>query len=629
MPPFANLRRTALLPAVLIPLVISRAHGQVKPAAITTLGEIKGVRVEDVLPSPDGKLIAYTVMSELRVFDVAKKTSISVSKGPVDALLSWSSTGDAIAFIRDRDSDYQGYIWSLPVNPATGAAKGPAQRVTMSKVDDSGVFSSDGKSLAFFTDTQGRRLVVVPATGGPERTVATFPKHTDVIDWSADGKKIRVATVEEPPVAGAPSPYSLEEVSVNDGSRRQLLALRGCYSSHGGPYVLDYGCGPLGVNSVVRAIDKEGRVAGSFKTPADIHPVGMISGSALLRRVDAPVTLAVLSIADGRSHQIGQVDLKDMGPWWSADAKRLALRTTRNERTLVVIMNADGSARREIPVADIPPTTGNIFLQLKWSPDGRSLAFLADSGRGINAMDVATGSVRRIVTVSDPSRAGIFEWTPDSRGVHFLQRPLLPQGGGKFSIHGAQVDGGDRELGDVTRFFAQARRFRFVTDSTLIAIKKDSTFVFSVDGRVVQRFAGGAGRWMPAVSANGELIASAYVAPGGTYNYTTIEVLSTRDGSRRELAMPFEVSTGLGAVPMFLPDGKRMLVPSAPTATSGKRIWLVSLDGEQPRPIATLSDNVLPSYMDLSADGRSLAYTHPAAPTTTFFKADFSSLLKP
>jgi Tol biopolymer transport system component len=92
--------------------------------------------------------------------------------------------------------------------------------------------------------------------------------------------------------------------------------------------------------------------------------------------------------------------------------------------------------------------------------------------------------------------------------------------------------------------------------------------------------------------------------------------------------VPFEVSTGPSAVPFFLPDGKHLAVVSAASATDPKRLWLVSLDGEAPRPIATLSESPVTTVMDLSSDGRSLVFTRPGTPTTTLLQADYSAALK-
>jgi Tol biopolymer transport system component len=607
--------------------VLLLAHGalaQAKPASLTTLGALLGVRVGDVLASPNGKLIAYTTMGELRVFDIAKQTSKTIATGPVADLLSWAPTGDAIAFVRERDADFSGYLWSIPLDPATGEAKGPAQRVSVTKIDDSGKFAPDGKSIAFVSAPADRRLIVVPSTGGKERTVAQLPRHADVSGWSSDGSKIYLIAQ----ASGLPGPFtwSFDEVSTKDGARRQLAPQNTCGFGPGfGKYRIDYGCSGVAVDTVNRVLDSNGHVVGSFSIPSELRPRDLMSNALLLERLTAPVSLDVLTLADGRSQQISQLTLDATVLSWSPDGRRVAIRTWERSRDIVAIMNADGTGRQDIPVGDILEKA-NGSKELKWSPDGRFVAFLASMASGINVIEVANGQIRRVVTPLPPFRSGLFEWRRDSRAIRYLQRSPVP--GSPFSFHEAPLDGTDRQLGDVTSLITGALRFRFVTDSTMVIIRKDTTFVVSTAGDVIRRYPAEGNRWFPASSRDGDLIAAASVAPGGSYSYSTIELLSVRAGTRRELPMPFEVSTAPGSVLMFLPDGEHLLAVSAATPSLGRRLWLVSLNGEQPRPIATLSDNVLPTYMELSPDGKRLLYTRPGSPTTTFIKADFSSILE-
>src|SRR4029079_12516920 len=95
-----------------------------------------------------GNIIAYMSQDELRIYNSATRAVIPVAKGDI-SLFAWSPRGDAFAFVRDRDSEYAGNIWIQTVNPATGATTGPAQRVTVTKTEEGGVFSPDGKSIAF------------------------------------------------------------------------------------------------------------------------------------------------------------------------------------------------------------------------------------------------------------------------------------------------------------------------------------------------------------------------------------------------------------------------------------------------------------------------------------------------
>ncbi|MBA2527303.1 MAG: PD40 domain-containing protein [Pyrinomonadaceae bacterium] len=81
----------------------------------------------------------------------------------------------------------------MPIDSKTGAATGPAQRVSLREASHLR-FSPDGKMVIF---TAGPRpdstwdVTLVAATGGAERVVANYP-HRVNSGWSADGKWLYV-----------------------------------------------------------------------------------------------------------------------------------------------------------------------------------------------------------------------------------------------------------------------------------------------------------------------------------------------------------------------------------------------------------------------------------------------------
>jgi dipeptidyl aminopeptidase/acylaminoacyl peptidase len=105
-------------------------------------------------------------------------------------------------------------IWSIPINPATGAATGPAQRVSLGS-GGTPSFSPDGKSIAFvpYAEPSGDEVAVAPATGGAQRTLAKYKDGgISWTSWSDDGKWIVFVHSEGPtrwaervPVGGGPS----------------------------------------------------------------------------------------------------------------------------------------------------------------------------------------------------------------------------------------------------------------------------------------------------------------------------------------------------------------------------------------------------------------------------------------
>jgi hypothetical protein len=332
----------------------------------------------------------------------------------------------------------------------------------------------------------------------------------------------------------------------------------------------------------------------------------------------APATLEVVSIADGATRQIAQLNGDDRLPVWSPDSRRVALRTVQVGVTGIAVMNADGSGRRDFATANAMLTS-----YIRWSPDGRFVAFLSDGGHAHTVLDVTTGVARTLASAAsaNPFRRHAFEWTPDSRGIRYVNMtdgPTAPS----TSVREARLDGTDRELANIDRYLP-ARRFHFVADTLVmvVIVTKDTTFVVPASGASAKRFPT-AGSWNPGFSLNGDLIASAYAPPGDPHSVTAVELLSTRDGTRRVLSLPFEVMRVGGkspltpdATPMLLPDGKHLVVSSVASAGQPKRLWFLSADAEPPRVIATCGDGTDHVWLDLSPDGRNLVLIRPTNAT--------------
>ena len=103
----------------------------------------------------------------------------------------------------------------MQIDPRTGTARGTAQRISKS-AGDWPSFSPNGKHIAFRVERTSETwdLVVVPAAGGTERTVAKYDKQFVPVSWSANGKWIFVqigrrgdpsVSIERVPAAGGRS----------------------------------------------------------------------------------------------------------------------------------------------------------------------------------------------------------------------------------------------------------------------------------------------------------------------------------------------------------------------------------------------------------------------------------------
>lgn len=198
---------------------------QAPPANVRKIATLTGVDGNQAILMPNGRVILYTDGDSVVAYDLTtgRSTLVTHDWWPELAI---TRAGDRLAYGHPSEGGkLPSHIWTLPIDPATGAAVGPARQVTFG-LGHTASFSPDGNFLAFEeqpprTDstTPPKLLKVVPTAGGPERLLGTY-EGVGAMGWSDDGQWVLAktrGTVIRVPVGGGPSEFVLSYPGTGGG----------------------------------------------------------------------------------------------------------------------------------------------------------------------------------------------------------------------------------------------------------------------------------------------------------------------------------------------------------------------------------------------------------------------------
>lgn len=212
----------------------------------------------------------------------------------------------------------------------------------------------------------------------------------------------------------------------------------------------------------------------------------------------------------------------------------------------------------------------------RWSPDGKSIAFLSDRDGGrasVWIIDPDGGEARRLT--SEPTAIREFKWSPDGKSIAFL-RPDEPSPEDEKRI---------KERDDA-RVVGEGRRFMhlYVADVATGSVRRLTSGAFSIWNGM---------SWSP----DGQTIAIDR-APGSGLDdlyRTDLWLVSVKDGALRPLVQ----RPGLDRGPVFSPDGKWVAFTS-----TGVHDWLLEHDihvvpstGGTPRNVSEAYDRTPEAVM--------------------------------
>lgn len=338
-------------------------------------------------------------------------------------------------------------------------------------------WSPDGKWLAFTARHAGGRngLFLIPALGGPERLLAEMDLSAceceSYVDWSPDGKWVAVS----PAVSALDSNHGIVLVSVETGSRRDLVIQNpemarsafGRFSPDGVRLAFTKQTDLFVAQLYVADLTADMRVTGKPRsiTSSDmalsypawtsdgleiVFMLGQATSSGSIARVRAdgvggvrripslgytsgPIGIARKGGRMAFSHggidsDIWRFDTKNIEPprrWitstlydiageYSWDGKKITFSSNRSGSREIWVCDADGGNAIQLTHLG-GPMTGTP----RWSPDGRQIAFDSRPGGNPDVFVIgAEGSGLRRLT-SLPGEDARPAWSPDGKWIYF------------------------------------------------------------------------------------------------------------------------------------------------------------------------------------------------------------------
>ena len=323
---------------------------------------------------------------------------------------SWSPDGRFVAYDAPADGLRGHYIWVLPVDSATGLAKGTPRRVTM-RNSGPPAWSPDGRRIAFLSpDSTGLSLIAVPFNGGDEELMYRSPGrwvNPRIVVWTSDGQFL-YTTVSRP--GNAPELLRLNLATKraewsNDGFGMFAVSSDGkqvAKLTRATPY-LD-----------ISPIPGSGASPQRFVVPNNTTPASWLSTTELVAVAHPlPASIERVSLADGTIRSITPLDSSGVGDaFYSPDGKRFAYTRNTDTGVQLIVADADGSHGRALGVSS---SIGHI----SWSPSGAQIAYLSYAPLGIRIVDVASGSDRAITGAVNAVQQKL-RWRGDGKAVWYM-----------------------------------------------------------------------------------------------------------------------------------------------------------------------------------------------------------------
>jgi len=305
--------------------------------------------------------------------------------------LAWSPDGEWLLTTEKDDTDGSSSLVLISIESGRKKVLTHPPALT---VDDNGVFSPNGSSVAFLRarGPSSGDIYIIPVEGGPERHLPFQIHSIDGLTWSPDSQSLIVSS------ARALSVGSLWKVYLNGDSPIALSSL----PAHTSDPAISLTAHRLAYVDLLRNVSL-------WRMPAD---------------------------GPGKDEQLIASGFIDSAPDYSPDGSQIAFESDRSGATEIWVCRSDGKQPRRVTNI-FGPMTGSP----RWSPDGRMLAF--DSrlkGRSvIFLVNASGGSPIRITTGAfDAADNVVPSWSHDGQSLYFSSNRT-----GRWEVWRKRISGDD------------------------------------------------------------------------------------------------------------------------------------------------------------------------------------------
>lgn len=605
-------------------VVTGASHAQGPQPVIREIATVPGISVDYAVPLPNGRFLIYATNDSIISYELTSKRMTFLTRR-FYSNLRVSPVGDRIAFARYAEDGENSFIASLPIDPETGQAKGPAQRVSISLGDEPS-FSPDGNRLAFgsFRPKGAQDLVVVSVKGGPEKVLAQYPGRIGETYWSTDGKSV-FAQVEHDQNHDR---FTLEQVPSAGGRGETTMTFTG-----NAPMGSIQGRVLFTRSGVRNQAQREGRVEyvtasgsrGEFRIPRGANPGQYPEAARTLMIAYTRRDWAhIINLADGKVRELRPGSLSSRGPAWSPDGRKIALHDSTGGVYGITVINADGSGARHYPISALPS-------YMRWAPNGQTLAYAIEPRMGeplqVGVLDLASGTTR-VVSIAPNATQFDFRWRADG-GSLLVMKWTMGSGPLVRQVFEAPVLGHERIVRDISSEFPELTRGGPISGDWVAlgnASNTDHYLVPAAGGTPIKLPKGGYWIQEPGVSPDGKWLAALVRDPDGRVR--SMEIVAADGSSVRPLRLPFEVGSTTFRPP-FTPDGRSLILFGKAPGESVSKIYSVPLDGSAPKALATLpTTSTVAGRLDLSPDGSAVVFTSVGPWTSRIYEMDVTPILQ-